>query len=412
MTKRPLARLAYAFMPVLAFAFVFAFAAVAIAAPTAASVGEKIYFDTNLSQPTGMSCATCHDPNAGFADPRTGTPTSAGVVVGRFGNRNSPTAAYAFLSPTFRYDSTLGQYVGGQFWDGRAATLVEQAKGPFLNPLEMNLPSAYEVVRRVAASTYAKEFKRVYGSNSLSLSNVASSYDNIAKAIAAYESSPKVNPFSSKHDYAMTLSGPERMGVFTASERRGMMLFAVNCANCHPGTMMGGGGMDGGGMGGGGRMGGGGGGGMGGGGGGMGMGSGAFTDFTYDNLGLPRNPANPFYTISPEFNPEQGAWTDHGLAGALPGGVAANPLQDGKFKVPTLRNVAKTAPYGHNGYFATLKDIVHFYNTRDVDGAGWPAPEVAANVNDAELGNLGLSDSDENDIVAFLGTLTDGYYTP
>ncbi len=368
--------------------------AAATARPTAASVGKKIYFDTNLSEPRGMSCATCHAPAAGFADPNAELPVSAGIVPGRFGNRNSPTAAYAYLSPVFHYDAMLGTFAGGQFWDGRASTLEEQAKGPFLNPLEMNMPSAEEVVRRVAASSYANEFKRVYGASSLSLTNVDAAYDRIASAIAAYERSAEVNPFSSKYDYAMSLSGPARMQVFTMSERRGMMLFNTNCGACH-GSMMGGGGM--------------GGGGMGGGGGGMGGMNAAFTDFTYDNLGLPANPENLFYSLPAEFNPDGAEWIDHGLAGALPGGVAANPQYDGMFKVPTLRNVAKTAPYGHNGYFATLKDIVHFYNTRDVAGAGWPAPEVPATVNAVELGNLGLTSQDEDDIVAFLRTLTDGY---
>ncbi len=87
----------------------------------------------------------------------------------------------------------------------------------------------------------------------------------------------------------------------------------------------------------------------------------------------------------------------------------------GKHKVPTLRNVDKrpypgfVKAYGHNGYFKSLKEIVHFYNTRDVSGAGWPLPEVAENMNTAEMGKLGLTDAEEEAIVAFLGTLSDGY---
>jgi cytochrome c peroxidase len=90
------------------------------------------------------------------------------------------------------------------------------------------------------------------------------------------------------------------------------------------------------------------------------------------------------------------------------GAIVNDPEQNGKFKVMTLRNIALTAPYSHNGYFKTLGEIVHFYNTRDVPGL-WPAPDVAENVNMTELGNLGLSAVEEDDIVAFLKTLSDGY---
>ena len=113
-----------------------------------------------------------------------------------------------------------------------------------------------------------------------------------------------------------------------------------------------------------------------------------------------------------EFNPDGVDWIDHGLATVMPGGVAANPELDGLFKTPSMRNVALTAPYGHNGYFTTLKEIVHFYNTRDVPGAGWPEPEVAANIDTANMGDLGLTDAQEDAIVAFLETLTDGWVPP
>ena len=137
-----------------------------------------------------------------------------------------------------------------------------------------------------------------------------------------------------------------------------------------------------------------------------------FSDYRYSNLGIPKNPANPFYTLPPELNPDGVNWVDHGLAAVMPGGVAANPELDGLFKTPSLRNVGLTAPYGHNGAFATLKDIVHFYNTRDVPAAGWPEPEVAANVDTVNMGNLGLTDAQENAIVAFLLTLDDGWVPP
>jgi cytochrome c peroxidase len=142
-----------------------------------------------------------------------------------------------------------------------------------------------------------------------------------------------------------------------------------------------------------------------------------FTDFTYDNLGVPRNPLNPFYNET-EWNPAGAAWVDPGLGGFLktagyPEAVYTAEL--GKHKVPTLRNVDLRPTkhfikaYSHNGYFKSLEEIVHFYNTRDASGAGWPLPEVADNINTAEMGNLGLTYGEELDIVAFLTTLSDGY---
>jgi cytochrome c peroxidase len=149
-----------------------------------------------------------------------------------------------------------------------------------------------------------------------------------------------------------------------------------------------------------------------------------FTDFTYDNLGIAKNPDNPATKAD-------ATYVDPGLGGYLKGtGVEAAVYEPqlGKFKVPTLRNVdLRPAPgfvktYGHNGYFKSLEEIVHFYNTRDVlpsvcDSIGnpqpgvncWPAPEMAANINRTELGNLGLTAAEEAKIVAFLKTLSDGY---
>ena len=389
---------------------------VAMAEPTIQSVGKAIYFDTNLSAPPGQSCASCHDPTTGFADPDNDA-ISPGAVPNRFGNRNAPMAAYASFIPPRSFDETIGAYVGGQFWDGRADTLEEQAKGPFLNPLEMNMPNERAVVARVAASSYADEFRTVFGPDSLSLKDVDGAYDRIAAAIAAYERTDEVNPFSSKHDYAMKLTGGARMQTFTMQERQGMMLFngKARCWVCHVtpmgdmgDDMMGGGGMGpgGGGMGPG-----------GGGSGGGGMGSIPdqiilFSDYRYSNLGIPANPDNPYYDLPRRLNPEGGQWIDHGLASVMPGGVAENPELDGLFKTPSLRNIGLTAPYGHNGYFKTLKEIVHYYNTRDVPGAGWPPPEVSNNMDTADMGDLGLTDAEEDAIVAFLHTLSDGWWDP
>lgn len=130
-----------------------------------------------------------------------------------------------------------------------------------------------------------------------------------------------------------------------------------------------------------------------------------FTDYTYDNLGVPKNPEIPFYYIDKKFNPAGVGFIDFGL-----GGVVHKKEEDGKFRVPTLRNVALTSPYMHNGIFKTLREVVSFYSTRDI--GPWPAPEVLQNVNTKELGNLQLSQHDVDDLVAFMKTQADGYREP
>ena len=327
-------------------------------------LGKFLYFDTNLSTPSGQSCASCHLPEAGFADPDQGLPVSEGIIPTRFGNRNAPGAAYAAFSPLFGWNEAEGLYMGGQFWDGRAADLTEQAKGPFLNPLEMNMPNKKSVVKTVSKSDYANLFLDVYGPGAFD--DVELAYHNIAAAIAAFESSSEVNPFSSKYD--LYLAGEVEL---TPQEQFGLEVYEgkAMCNLCHPSE-----------------------------------GAGAlFTDYSYDNLGVPRNPNNPFYGLPPHFNPDGENFVDLGL-----GGFLNDPAEMGKVKVPTLRNIALTAPYMHNGFFGNLRDVVRFYSTRDVDPT-WPPPEYADNVNVDELGNLGLTDEEIDAVVAFMMTLTDGY---
>lgn len=330
-------------------------------------LGKQIYFDTNLSEPAGQSCASCHTPAAGFADPDQNLPVSEGVIPGRFGGRNSPSSSYASFFPDFTYTT---EAVGGQFWDGRAANTTEQAKGPFLNPVEMNNPDEAAVIGKIAAANYADLFEQIYGVGSLQ--DVPTAYHQMAQAIAAFEASHEVNSFSSKFDAVQA-----GLDNFTMQERRGRMLFngRANCSQCHTA-----GGMMGGGMGGGGDA------------------PELFTDFRYHNLGLPKNTEFPFSQ-----NPDA---IDIGLGGVL--GIVG---ENGKFKTAHLRNIALTAPYMHNGLLKSLKDVVHFYNTRDIPGL-WPAPEVSENVDSTLLGNLGLTDAQENDIVAFMMTFSDGYTPP
>ena len=332
-------------------------------------LGKELFLDKSLSTPPGQACAHCHDAQTGFSEPDRDLPVSRGVYPDRFGNRNDLTAAYAAFSPRLHYDTEERHYVGGLFWDGRAATLEEQAKGPFLNPLEMANPNAAAVVAKVQQSPYADLFREVFGPEAFADPNRA--YDFVAEAIAAYERTYELNPFNSKYD--LFLQGKTRL---TDQEMRGLALFEDEkkgrCAECHPGR----------------------------------SGSNGepplFTDFTYDNLGVPKNPENPYYYLSKSLNPVGTKFVDLGL-----GGVVKKPEENGKFRVPTLRNAAVTAPYMHNGIFKTLRQVVVFYNTRDV--GPWPAPEVPQNVNHEELGNLGLTEQEVDDIVAFLHTLTDGY---
>jgi len=212
--------------------------------------------------------------------------------------------------------------------------------------------------------------------------DVEKAYQMIGRSIAAYERSTEVSPFNSRFDtYLKTGNG------LTAQEMLGLTLFngRAKCANCHTSTAD------------------------------AASGKVLFTDFTYDNLGAPKNPMNPFYS-EPEFNPLGASWVDLGLGGYLKSAgsdVSVYEPELGKFKVPTLRNVDKrpssgfVKAYGHNGFFKSLEEIVHFYNTRDVPEVGWPAPEYAANMNTSEVGNLGLTPAEEEAIVAFLKTLTD-----
>lgn len=356
-------------------------------------LGKLLFFDESLSANGNQACAFCHDPAVGFTGGHSALNATGGVYPGSdpalFGNRKPPAAAYAGESPVLHYDEEEEVWIGGMFWDGRATgehlgdPLAEQAQGPYLNPLEQALPDSTALCEKVAAADYAPMYEDVFGETLDCGARVEVAYENIARAVAAFERSAEVNPFSSKYDYY--LAGEVEL---TPQEALGLELFSgkAMCAECHtsePGP------------------------------------NGEpplFTDFTYDNLGVPRNPDNPFYTMPADINPQGDDWVDPGLGGYL---KAAGYPEDvymaewGKVKVPTLRNVAGrpavnvVKAYTHNGYFKTLADLVHFYNTRDVDQ--WPAPEIDINVNVEELGNLGLTQEEEAALVAFMETLSDGY---
>ena len=332
-------------------------------------LGKLLFFEKSLSTPAGQDCAFCHDPAAGFADPDINLPVSRGARPGIYGNRNDMTVAYAaFISP-LHYDQEEEVWVGGLFWDGRANTLFEQAAGPPLNPLEMANPDTVTIAESLRALDYANLFIDIFGPDALV--DAGSAFNFMLEAIVAYEESSEVSPFNSKYDY--WLKGEAEL---TEAEMQGLQIFLNeekgNCIACHPNfpTVKGAGPL--------------------------------FTDYTYDNLGVPKNPENPFYLLPEELNPDGFDFVDLGL------GVTVNDSREnGKFRVPTLRNVTITGPYMHNGVFKTLFEVIAFYNTRDL--AAWPTPEVAENVNYDELGDLQLTNQEIEDLVTFLSTLTDGW---
>jgi cytochrome c peroxidase len=246
-------------------------------------VGKSLFFDTNLSEPAGQACAACHAGNVGWTGPDASVNQTGAVYPGalapRFGNRKPPSAAYAGSSPNLHYVNSTTGLVGGMFWDGRKTgfvlgdPLTEQAQGPFLNPLEQNNASAQVVVDKVAASSYAPQFKAVWGAYIFSDTDAA--YYAIAQSIATFERSPQVSAFASKYD-------AYRAGRahFTAQEKQGMKLFndKANCSGCHVPPL--------------------------------------FTDYSYDDLGVPKNPLNPFYGEA-DFNPASAA-TSRAPASTMP----------------------------------------------------------------------------------------------
>jgi len=434
--------------------------AATMAAPAAAlspveTLGKNLFFDTSLSANGTQSCADCHAPEAGFTVPdeavNSGGAVHEGALPNRFGNRKPPTSAYAGGSPVLHHDEVKNSWVGGMFWDGRATgnvlgdPLAEQAQGPYLNPLEQAVANNRVLCVKVMKSGYAGLFEEVWGDGSLDCAkNVAGVYERIGRSVAAYEKSSEVNPFNSKFDLfwdnakaagkdvtkikcgsgggmggTMGCAGggmdPNRWTAFrnlglTDNELQGLAVFndpnRANCSSCHalqPGP----------------------------------QGYPLFTDFGYDNLGIPKNPANPFYSMPPKWNPDRQKWVDYGLGGYLKSagyGPEVYEPEMGKMKVPTLRNVdlrpsdGFVKAYGHNGFFKSLDDIVLFYHWRAVMDAGmgggmgggggggmgggsgmanmFPPPEV-----DQNRATLGMFPRPQvENIVQFLKTLSDGYY--
>jgi cytochrome c peroxidase len=417
-------------------------------------LGKLLLFDKHLSVHQNEACSFCHMPETGFTGPISSlnqtTVSYPGSERTRFSNRKPQSYMYAPFAPVLHYNTLQGDFVGGNFWDMRASGYrlqnpsAEQAQGPPTNPVEMGLPDSACVALRLSKAPYRSLFEAVWGEDSFAIQwprdveKVCSTpapppandeypvhlsvqdraradhvYDGFGLAISAYEFSPEVSPFTSKYDAVQ--AGKQQ---FTPQEKLGYELFRgkARCNECHrdggPGEEP------------------------------------LFTDFTASNLGVPKNPGlQYYYEGAPDqrgyrANVDGPAYVDRGvgfflrklksLSGQLnpdSGWIPLAPKFDGKFQVPTLRNVDMrpnpdfVKAYMHNGYFKSLKEVVHFYNTRDVlprcapdDPAEkltcWPAPEDSTNLNRRQLGDLRLTGQDEDAIVSFLKTLTDGYTVP
>ncbi len=436
------------------------------------TLGKLELFDKQLSVNRNTACTFCHMPDVDFtgpisilnattvAYPGSVRNASADQAQSRYGHRKPQSYTYAPYYPPLQYNKTQGDFYGGNFWDLRATgyklqnPAAEQAQDPPVDPNEMGFPDTACVVYRLSLSPYRSFFETVWGTQSFAItwpSNVErvcstpgpakpndslpvhlsatdrgrsnATYDQFALAIAIYEASPDISPFSSKFDYAIAHADQK---VLSSDEQAGWDLFhgKAMCNTCHldgteslagntarssitPAA--------------------------------AGAKVPLFTDFTSANIGVPRNHAIPYFKEDkPDkygfiTNPLGLRFVDKGV-GAFLRDPTLNPnsdwLQlaaefDGKFQVSTLRNVdMRPRPdfvkaYAHNGYFKSLKEIVHFYNTRDKlphcqPGAPgekvtcWPPPEVSQNM-DTTIGNLGLTNDEEDQLVAFLKTLTDGY---
>jgi cytochrome c peroxidase len=348
-----------------------------------ADLGRALFFDTNLSRNRTQSCASCHDPARAFTDGRDNGIAGA-VSLGddgtSLGDRNAPSTAYAFMSPVFHKDPQ-GRYVGGQFYDGRAASLREQATEPLTNPIEMGLPDTASLLARIKENPgYVTMFRETFSASVLSDPERTSAA--VGESIGAFVHTEGFAAFDSKYD--RYLRGEYQM---TAQEAMGRTLFfspLTNCTSCHL------------------------------------LNTSAvaaretFTNYRYHNIGIPPNQA---------VRDKKGQSAEHRDLGLLQHPELDDPGLAGKFKVPTLRNVAVTGPYMHNGVFAQLRTAIVFYNkytihskhslTNPETGKPWGEPEIAETV-DSDLLRQGqpINEDRASALIAFLKTLTDRRYEP
>ena len=344
-------------------------------------IGRALFFDTKLSRNRAQSCTSCHDPARAFTDGRDSGVDGA-VSLGddgrSLGDRNAPTTAYTFLGPDFHRDEN-GRHVGGFFLDGRAETLARQAHEPFFNPIEMGLSDEAELAARVRNNPdYAQMFKERFGD--AAFNDDRQLVEAVIQSISAFERTPFFAPFDSKYD--RYLRGTYEM---TALESTGRSLFfspLTNCTTCHLSNTSSINPQE------------------------------TFTSYRYHNIGIPVNAA---------VRQKNGLGTDHRDPGLLANPAVESPDLAGKFKVPTLRNVAVTGPYMHNGIFKNLRTAILFYNkytvsnensqTNPETGRRWRRPEFGTSV-DRDLLQEGqpIDDDRLEALIAFLKTLTDKRY--
>ncbi|CAM3775024.1 Cytochrome c domain-containing protein [Bordetella sputigena] len=365
-----------------------------------AALGQTLFMDPRLSASGRQSCASCHSPQNHFGPPDGMSVQPGGSAMTRTGVRAVPSLMYLQQVPPFNEhfvdseeegdNSTDAGPTGGLTWDGRVNRADAQARIPLLDPREMGNKDPAAVVARVRSAPYADTVRRLYGSQVFDDTDKA--FAAIAQALAYYQDTPSLFfPYSSKYD-AVAMG----RAAFTDQEARGLRLFSAedkgNCASCHrfsvPGTLP------------------------------------IFNDYGHIALGVPRNPA-----IADNGNP---AYFDLGLCGPYRTDLADHPDYCGLFRSPTLRNVATRKVFFHNGVFHQLREVVEFYATRDVQPERWyprradgtvekfndlPA-QYHENVNmDPPFGGKpgdkpALTPQEIDDVVAFLGTLTDGYFDP
>ena len=341
-------------------------------------LGKALFFDVNLSKNRTQSCATCHNPEAAFIDDRdngVSKMASLGDDLKSLGDRQAPTASYAKFSPDFHFNAKKGFYVGGQFWDGREASLEGQAGGPPLNPIEMGIKSKKEVVDRLKENSfYVESFKSLFGKDIFK--NDENAYIAMTKAIASFERTDEFSTFDSKYD--RYLKGEYDL---TPLEDLGMSIFFSNnnnsCASCHVLK-------------------------------GEGKTGETFSNYEFHNIGVPENK---------ELRAKNGI-NKKDL------GLSANPnIKNknenlGKYKTPTLRNVAVTAPYMHNGVFKDLRTVVEFYdkyNNKErtlnpETNLPWDEPEHKDTISLKELKANAQNDRKIDALVAFMKLLTDKRY--
>jgi len=363
-------------------------------------LGEKIFNDTNLSEPRGAACISCHTPSTGFANlngSRIGVPL--GSLPTSFGSRSVMQNSYSSFTPPFGFRVLNGDVdpIGGLFWDGRADTLAQQAQKPFLATNEMNNKDGASVVAKIAAGPYAKIMTDLYGKDIFK--NPTLAFTRVGEALAAFESTTRFQSFSSRYDDY--IAGRVKL---TPAEDNGLKVFMDpvkgNCASCHsmnPKSVK--------------------------------PADNLFTDFAHYATGIPRNKAipanaNPSYFDLGLCGPNR---TRPALSANVPASVSIEKFC-GTFKMPSLRNVGERQVFMHNGVFSSLRDVVSFYATRDSNPQRWYGPSGVPNdlplayqpnivrdrvpFNRAANAGPALTDKEIDDVVAFLKTLSDRVATP